>query len=453
MKVAILGTGYVGLTTGVCLAYLGHKVTCLDPVQSKIDALKSGKIPIYEPGLEDLMAESAENLTFTTSYDEAVPGAEVIFIAVGTPPQHDGSPDLRYLRAASESIGQRLSGEFTVVVNKSTVPIGSGNWVESLIRGAFEKHHGGKADGRFAVASNPEFLREGSALHDSLYPDRIVVGADSPRTREILYTLYQPLIDQTFAAPAFLPRPEDMGAVPLVTTDLASAELIKYAANAFLALKISFINEIGNLAERVGADIREIARGIGLDARIGSRFLQAGLGWGGSCFGKDTSALISTAAEYGLSMPIVGAAREVNKRQRASVVEKLLAELKIMKGRTIGLLGLAFKPNTDDLREAPALDVARRLLQHGAIVRAHDPVAMDRFRQECGDLDVELVAKAQDLFDSADAVVLVTEWHEYLELDWEALLKRMRTPVVVDGRSFLDHPDLTNAGYRILSVP
>lgn len=453
MKIAILGTGYVGLTTGVCLAYLGHKVVCLDPVEAKIEALKAGKVPIYEPGLEDLMAEAAGNLVFTTSYDEAVPGADVIFIAVGTPPQADGSPDLRYLRAASESIGQRLVGEFTVVVNKSTVPIGSGNWVESLIRSSYEKHHEGKADGRFAVASNPEFLREGSAIQDSLYPDRIVVGADSPRTREILYTLYRPLIDQTFPAPSFLPRPDDMGAVPMVATDLASAELIKYAANAFLALKISFINEIGNLAERVGADIREIARGIGLDARIGSRFLQAGLGWGGSCFGKDTSALISTAGEYGLSMAIVGAAREVNKRQRASVVEKLLAELKIMKGRTIGLLGLAFKPNTDDLREAPSIDIARRLIQHGAIVRAHDPVAMQRFRQEFADLDVDLVERAEDLFSSADAVVLVTDWQEYLELDWDALREVMRTPVVVDGRSFLDRDGMAGAGFRMLSVP
>lgn len=453
MKIAILGTGYVGLTTGVCLAYLGHEVTCLDPVEEKIGQLKQGKVPIYEPGLAELMAEASENLRFTTSYAEAVPGAEVIFIAVGTPPQADGSPDLRFLRAASESIGELLDGGFTVVVNKSTVPIGSGNWVEALIRSSYERHHGGKADGRFAVASNPEFLREGSALADSLYPDRIVVGADGERTREILYTLYRPLIDQTFPAPAFLPRPADMGAVPLVATDLASAELIKYAANAFLALKISFINEVGNLAERVGADIREVARGIGLDSRIGPRFLQAGLGWGGSCFGKDTSALISTAAEYGLSMPIVGAAREVNSRQRVKVVEKLLTELKIMKGRTVGLLGLAFKPNTDDLRDAPSIDIVRRLLQHGAIVKAHDPVAMARFRAEQPGLEVTLTGKACDVFEGADAVVLVTEWQQYLDLDWEALKAAMRTPVLVDGRSFLERERMVDAGYRLLAVP
>lgn len=453
MKVAILGTGYVGLTTGVCLAYLGHEVTCLDPVEEKILALREGRIPIHEPGLAELLAEARERIRFTTSYEEAVPGAQVIFIAVGTPPKSDGSPDLRYLRSASESIGQYMGGEFVVVVNKSTVPIGSGNWVESLIRTSYEQHHHERADHKFAVASNPEFLREGSALADSLYPDRIVVGGEAPRTLEILYTLYRPLIDQSFQAPSFLPRPADLGAVPMVSTDLASAELIKYAANAFLALKISFINEIGNLGERVGADIGEVARGIGLDARIGPRFLQAGLGWGGSCFGKDTSALISTAAEYGLSMPIVNAAIEVNKRQRARVVEKLLVELRILKGRTIGLLGLAFKPHTDDLREAPVLDIARRLLQHGAIVRAHDPVAMDRFRREYADIDIELVAQPEDLFDRADAVVVVTEWPEYAELDWEQLKPVMSRPVVVDGRSFLDAKRLIASGMHYISIP
>jgi UDPglucose 6-dehydrogenase len=325
--------------------------------------------------------------------------------------------------------------------------------VEALIRTSYEKHHGERADGKFAVASNPEFLREGTALGDTLYADRIVVGSDSPRVLEMMYTLYRPLIDQSFTAPVFLPRPADCAAVPMVSSDLASAELIKYAANAFLALKISFINEIGSLAERVGADVREVARGIGLDTRIGPRFLQAGLGWGGSCFGKDTSALISTAAEYGLSMPIVNAAREVNSRQRVRVIEKLLAELRILKGRTISILGLAFKPDTDDLRDAPAIDIAKRLAQHGAIVQAHDPVAMERFQSECPDLQVRLVDRPDDLFERADAILLVTEWKVYHEIPWTSLKSAMRTPLVVDGRSFLDRAELEAAGYRLATIP
>jgi len=453
MKVAILGTGYVGLTTGVCLAYLGHKVVCLDPVASKIEALRAGRIPIFEPGLEELMREASGNLTFTTDYAEAVPGAEVIFIAVGTPQQPDGTPDLRYLRAAAESVGEHLGETFAVVVNKSTVPIGSGNWVEALIRTSYEKNHEERAEGKFAVASNPEFLREGTALRDSLYADRIVVGSDSRPVLEMMYTLYRPLIDQSFPAPAFLPRPPECAAVPMVSSDLASAELIKYAANAFLAVKTSFINEIGNLAERVGANVQEVARGIGLDTRIGPRFLQSGLGWGGSCFGKDTSALVSTAAEYGLSMPIVNAAREVNNRQRVRVIEKLLAELRILKGRTISLLGLAFKPDTDDLRDAPSIDIAKKLAQHGAIVLAHDPAAMDRFQNEYGDLHLDLVERPEQLFDRADAVILVTEWKVYRDLNWGELKGSMRTPLIVDGRSFLDRGEMEAAGYRLVTIP
>jgi len=453
MKVTILGTGYVGLTTGVCLAYLGHQVTCLDPVDEKIKLLEQGRIPIFEPGLEQLLAEAKENICFTTRYEDAVPGAQVIFIAVGTPSQADGSPDLQFLQSASAGIGNYLDSEFVVIVNKSTVPIGSANWVESLIQSTLEKRQPAGSGRGFAIASNPEFLREGTALFDTLYPDRIVVGADDSRTLEILYTLYRPILDQSFPQPSFLPRPESLAAVPIVSTDLASAELIKYAANAFLALKISFINEIGSLGERVGADIREVARGIGLDQRIGPRFLQAGLGWGGSCFAKDTAALITTAAEYGLSMPIVNAAREVNQRQRLRVVEKLLQELKILKGRNIGLLGLAFKPNTDDLRDAPAIDIAKRLVQHGCRVRAHDPVGMQRFRKEHPDLTIDLVERPELLFDGADAVLLVTDWQVYGELDWFALKKAMRTPLVIDCRSFLDRKTLAAAGYHLLSVP
>lgn len=449
MNVAILGTGYVGLTTGACLAYLGHQVYCVDADPKKIEALERGEMPFFEPHLADVVADAKENLRFTTEYAQAIPTAQVIFIAVGTPPGPGGAPDLRYLEAAARGIGEYLGPHFTVIVNKSTVPIGSGNWVDSLVRDAFQKRGGARAGGSFAVASNPEFLREGSALGDTLYPDRVVVGADEEPTAEVLYTLYRPILEQTFTAPAYLPRPEAIEAAPLISTDLASAELIKYAANAFLSLKISYINEIGLLAEKVGADIAQVAKGMGLDARIGTRFLQAGIGWGGSCFGKDTAALVATAAEYGLHMPIVMAAREVNKKQRERVVDKLLGELKILKGRTIGLLGLAFKPNTDDLRDAPAVDIAKRLIERGARVKAHDPVAMDRFRQEHSNCEVLLCASAEEVAEGCDALVLVTEWPEYRELDWESLAKSMRSAFVLDGRLVLDRTRLSRAGFRV----
>jgi len=295
-------------------------------------------------------------------------------------------------------------------------------------------------------------LREGTGLHDSLYPDRVVIGADDDRSLETLYTLYRPILDQTFAPPPDLPRPEGLGAVPLISTDLASAELIKYAANAFLALKISYINEIGQLAEKVGADIQQVAKGIGLDARIGTRFLQSGIGWGGSCFGKDTAALVATASEYSLNMPIVGAAREVNRRQRERVVEKLLVELKILKGRTVGLLGLAFKPNTDDLREAPAVDIIRKLIERGCKVKVHDPVAMERFGNEYRDLSVVPCETPEEVADDADALVLVTEWLQYLELDWESVAARMRSRIILDGRNALDRARLTRFGFRYLGL-
>ena len=448
MNVTILGTGYVGLTTGACLAYLGHKVYCVDADPRKIEALENGKMPFFEPHLGDLVADAKSNLQFTTDYTKAVPPAQVIFIAVGTPPLVGGAPDLRYLESAARGIGENLGPHFTVIVNKSTVPIGSGNWVGSLVREGFQKRDAAKSGGSFAVASNPEFLREGSALRDSLFPDRVVVGAEEPQTTAVLYTLYRPLLEQTFTAPSYLPRPEATAAAPLISTDLASAELIKYAANAFLSLKISYINEIGKLAEKVGADIAQVAKGIGLDARIGSRFLQAGIGWGGSCFGKDTAALVVTAGEYGLDMPIVKAAREVNQKQRDRVVEKLLSELKILKGKTIGLLGLAFKPNTDDLRDAPALDIAKRLIERGARVRAHDPVAMDRFRADNPSLDVTCCSTAEEVAEGADALVLVTEWPEYHDLDWETLAKSMHGAFLLDGRHALDRARVTRAGLR-----
>lgn len=451
MNVSIIGTGYVGLTTGASLAYLGHHVNCIDTDSAKIARLRSGNIPIYEPFMQELLATASHNLEFTTDYD-SIDSAAVVFIAVGTPPSSDGSPDLRYLRAAAEGIGQHYQGDFVVVVNKSTVPIGSGNWVESILRESFVRHHRHQANGRFAVASNPEFLREGSAIHDTLYPDRVVIGSDNTRSLEVLYTLYRPILDQSFTAPPFLPRPEDIRAVPLVSTDLASAELIKYAANSFLALKISYINEIGRLAGKVGADISQVARGIGLDVRIGSRFLQPGIGWGGSCFGKDTSALVATASEYNLQMPIVKAARDVNRQQRELVIERLLDELRILKGRTIGLLGLAFKPHTDDLRDAPAVEIARKLLGRSARVKLHDPVAMPRFRTEQPDMSSFCCETLEELAESCDALVLMTEWPQYLEMDWTRLAGLMQTPLILDGRYALDPERLIRSGFRYTTL-
>jgi UDPglucose 6-dehydrogenase len=423
----------------------------VDPDKSKIESLQRGEAPFYEPYLVELLTEARPRLEFTCASEGAIPRAQVVFIAVGTPPGVGGAPDLRYLEAAARAIGQSLGEHFTVIVNKSTVPIGSGNWVDSLVDDAFDRRGGGHKR-NFAVASNPEFLREGSALHDSLYPDRVVVGTDNEQTSELLYTLYRPILEQTFTAPTYLARPEGLEAVPLISTDLASAELIKYAANAFLSLKISYINEVGQLAEKVGADITQVAKGIGLDARIGTRFLQAGIGWGGSCFGKDTAALVATAGEYGLEMPIVKAAREINKRQRERVVDKLLGELKILKGRTIGLLGLAFKPHTDDLRDAPALDVAARLIERGARVKAHDPVAMDRFREFNPNSEVHCCESAEATAHGTDALVLITEWPQYRDLDWEQLASSMRSPILVDGRNVLDRTRLTRAGFRYVGL-
>ena len=451
MKTAIIGTGYVGLTTGVALAYLGHEVTCLDVDAAKVEGLKAGKSPIYEPHLDELMRLASRNLHFTLDAAQALRDAEVVFIAVGTPSLPDGNPNLTFLKSAAQAIGQHISAPHVVIVNKSTVPIGSGNWVESLVRDAY-RARGASGNTSFVVASNPEFLREGSALSDMLYADRVVVGADDPKGLETMRRLYQPLLEQTFEAPAFLPRPEGFKAVHFLTSDLQSAELIKYAANAFLALKISFINEIAELSEKVGADIQHVARGIGLDSRIGNRFLQAGIGWGGSCFGKDTAALISTGREYGLPMPITQAAREVNLRQRVRMVEILMNELKILKGRKIGILGLSFKPFTDDLRDAPALDIATRLLERGAKVVGFDPVSMARAKKEWAGTEIEYASSAEAVFSEADAVLLVTEWPEFKALPLESCIAGMRTKLVVDGRGLFDGARVESGGARFVAL-
>ncbi|MDP2993886.1 MAG: UDP-glucose/GDP-mannose dehydrogenase family protein [Anaerolineales bacterium] len=453
MRVLVVGTGYVGLTTGVALAYLGHQVVCLDIDEKKVSLLRDGMSPIYEPGLPELMTLAKENIRFTTSYEEVdFNTCDVVFIAVGTPSLPDGSCDLSQVKAAAEAIGERLEDHFTVVVNKSTVPIGSGNWVGTLVREAYNRRMGINPNGTYAVASNPEFLRQGAAVYDTLYPERIVIGADDARAIDLLTNLYRPLLNQGFPAPSFLPRKEGLSAVPVVTCDLASAEMIKYAANAFLAVKISFANEMAQLTAKVGADILQVTQGIGLDSRIGPRFLQAGIGWGGSCFGKDTAALLATSKEYGLTMPIVQAAREVNYRQRTWVVNTLLQELKILKGKTVALLGFAFKPNTDDLRDAPSLDIARQLIRQGARVTATDPEALDNARRLYPDLGVIYCPEPLVTLLGADAIVLVTEWPEYSRLNWGEIKSILNNPLILDGRNFLDRHELERLGYRYIGV-
>lgn len=433
-QVVVIGTGYVGLGTVALLAHLGHQVTGLDIDEAKIEQLRRGEVPIYEPGLAPLLAQQAERLTWTTDY-AVVAQADVIFICVGTPPGPDGAPDLEFITGAAVGIAPHLTERRQVIVNKSTVPIGTGDFVQRLL----EEHSPQFDETRHFVVSNPEFLREGTALGDSLYPDRIVMGGP-PEGVARLTALYAPLIEQTFVPPPGTPRPEGYLRPGVVGTTLQSAEMIKYAANAFLALKISFANEIAGLCERVGADIQEVTSGIGADARIGPRFLQAGLGWGGSCFGKDTQGLISAGREYGYPMPILQAAIDVNYRQRQLVIEKLQRHLKTLKGKRIAVLGMAFKPNTDDLRDAPAHDLIQRLHAMEASVVAHDPVAMSRARREWQHLTYTEAPDPASALRRADAVVIATEWDEYRGLDWPVLLATMRRPLIIDARNVLRSP-------------
>jgi UDPglucose 6-dehydrogenase len=460
MRVTVIGTGYVGTVTGACLAYLGHRVTCVDTDLSKIEKLRAGKTPIYEPGLEELIAAAGASggIDFQTELAEPVRESDVIFIAVGTPPLPSGEANLAYLESAARGIGAAMDrSRFRVVVNKSTVPVGSGNLVETLVREGVSESHPDISDAvSFGVASNPEFLREGSAIHDSLYPDRIVVGAEENATVKILRELYRPLMDQNFAEPSFAPRPEDLDpeadCIPMVATTITSAEMIKYSANAFLALKISFANEISNICERVGADVTEVMTGIGLDSRIGRGFLNAGLGWGGSCFGKDISSLLHTAGEYGYQARILEASLTVNKIQRGLVIQKLQEKLFILKGRTVALLGLAFKPNTDDLRDAPSLQIAEKLLQMGVRVRAYDPIAMNACREQHPDLRICYCDDALSAAEHADALVLVTEWPEFADLNLRQLADRMNKAVLIDGRNLFHPEKAREAGFEYAGI-
>ncbi len=456
MKVCVIGTGYVGLVTGACLAHIGHQVVCIDNNEEKIRLLQSGQSPIHEPGLPEILQSTLKsgNIVFSSDLSAGVAHGEVLFIAVGTPALPTGESDTRYVEAVARSIGSHLNGGYKVIVNKSTVPIGSGDWVRMLVlEGLAERQQvligsGGRvaeAPPEFDVVSNPEFLREGSAVYDTFNPDRIVLGSSNPRAIAVMEKLYSDIVERTYGQDPTLPS------VPVLVTDLSSAEMIKYAANAFLATKISFINEVANICDRVGADVTEVARGIGLDSRIGSKFLQAGLGWGGSCFPKDVSALIHTADDYGYEAQLLKSAVSVNHRQRQIVIEKLQQTLKILKGKTVGLLGLTFKPNTDDMRDAPALSIIEELTRLGTKVKAYDPLVSQTGLAH-GLSNVLIETDPERLADGCDALVLVTDWDQFNSLDYSKMAQLMTHPVLVDGRNYLDRKQIEAAGFRYVGI-
>lgn len=468
MRVCAIGTGYVGLVTGVCLAHIGHDVICVDNNPAKVEMMKAGQSPIYEPGLSEMMKSAMADgrLTFTTDIGAGVNHGEILFIAVGTPSLPDGSSDTQYVEAVAKGIGEHLNGGYKVIVNKSTVPIGSGDWVKMLVMdgvaervkqpalvGARVSIPATESAVKFDVVSNPEFLREGSAIHDTLNPDRIVLGSNNQTAISMMLELYAPIIDRKYSQDVSLPP------VSVLTTDLGSAEMIKYAANAFLATKISFINEIANICERVGADITQVSKGIGLDSRIGSKFLNAGIGWGGSCFAKDLAALIHTGSDYGYNAELLQATVSINQRQRILILEKLQHSLKILKGKTIGLLGLTFKPDTDDLRDAPSLEIIRMLSKLGAKIKAYDPIIcgnqqfIESHQALYPDLiKVTLVDNPELLACDSDALVLLTEWEQFQELNYQELGKLMRSPLLIDSRNFLQAKRLNQVGINYLGI-
>jgi UDPglucose 6-dehydrogenase len=460
MRVCVIGTGYVGLVTGACLAHIGHSVVCVDNNEEKVKLMKAGQSPIFEPGLSDIMQSAIQlgNIEFTTDLQAGVKHGEILFIAVGTPALPNGESDTRYVEAVARGIGSHLDGGYKVIVNKSTVPIGSGDWVRMIILdGVAERHKelvtaGGGSDAssidnapKFDVVSNPEFLREGAAIYDTFNPDRIVLGSNNPKAIALMQELYAPIVERKFAQDKSLPP------VPVLVTDISSAEMIKYAANAFLATKISFINEVANICDRVGADVTQVAKGIGLDSRIGNKFLQAGIGWGGSCFPKDVSALIHTSDDYGYEAQLLKAAVSVNQRQRLIAVEKLQQVLKILKGKTIGLLGLTFKADTDDMRDAPSLNLIENLNRLGAKVKAYDPI-VSQTGLRFGLSGVFVETDPERLADGCDALVVVTEWQQFRNFDYPKMAKLMNNPVVIDGRNFLDRKELENAGFHYLGI-
>jgi UDPglucose 6-dehydrogenase len=452
MRVCVIGTGYVGLVTGVCLSTIGHEVICIDNNEEKVKLMKSGQSPIYEPGLSELMKASTESgrLSFSSDLKEGVDHGDILFIAVGTPALPNGESDTRYVEAVARGIGSNLTTGYKVIVNKSTVPIGSGDWVRMIVLDGVaerqkEEGRSGQIEAEFDVVSNPEFLREGSAIDDTFNPDRIVLGSTSSKAISMMQELYTPIVERKFAKDASLPP------VPVVVTDLSSAEMVKYASNSFLATKISFINEVANICDRVGADVTQVAAGIGLDSRIGEKFLQAGIGWGGSCFPKDVAALIHTADDYNYNAELLKAAVEVNKRQRVLAIEKLQQVLKILKGKTVGLLGLTFKPDTDDMRDAPSLIMIEQLNRLGAKVKGYDPIiAQSGIRHGLSNVIVE--TDPELLADGCDALVLVTDWKQFKTLNYGKMAKSMHSAFMIDGRNFLDKEALEAVGFQYYGI-
>lgn len=434
MKIAVVGTGYVGLVTGTCFSEMGVHVTCIDVDENKIKALNEGIIPIYEPGLETLVHKNMKSgrLSFSTRLEDVIDDVNIIFSAVGTPPDEDGSADLRYVLEVAKTIGQHMN-HYLVVVTKSTVPVGTAAKVKEVIEHEL-KERGVKVD--FDVASNPEFLKEGNAVKDFMSPDRVVVGVESERARKLMARLYKPFM---------------IVSDRLIFTDIPSAEMIKYAANSMLATRISFMNDIANLCELVGADVNMVRKGIGSDTRIGKKFLYAGCGYGGSCFPKDVKALIKTAADNGYDLRVLQAVEEVNNDQKLVLYNKLLKHYNgnpdNLRGKTIAMWGLAFKPETDDMREAPSLVLIDLLLKAGATVKVYDPVAMNECRRRIGD-SVTYCTNMYDAADGADALMLVTEWKEFRMPNMDTMLSKMQGRLILDGRNILDGEELRSAGFE-----
>lgn len=429
MRIAIVGTGYVGLVSGACFAEVGIDVTCVDVDTNKIERLKAGEIPIYEPGLDDLVKRNVNEgrLHFTTDLLSCLDDVEVVFCAVGTPPDDDGSADLKYVLEVARTFGQNIK-RYTILVTKSTVPVGTSKKIKAVVDAELAKRG---ENIPYEVASNPEFLKEGAAIKDFMSPDRVVIGIESDRSRKVMERLYRPFLLNNFR---------------VIFMDIASAEMTKYAANSMLATRISFMNDIANLCELVGADVNMVRKGIGTDARIGNKFLYAGCGYGGSCFPKDVKALIHTGKEHGYDMRIIEAVEEVNNRQKSIVYDKLVTALGDLKGKRIAIWGLAFKPETDDMREAPSLVVIEKLLAAGASVIAYDPASMDEARRRLGDR----ITYARDMYEAvidADAIALLTEWKQFRVPSWSVLHRVMRGNVIIDGRNIYDPEELAEEGF------